>query len=174
MGIYIGCIFENDFHNRKDLEASKAFMLNAIDTLKEHYGLDNNKFRLEVDEEDNYCGIDIDSLNEISSLILCDGMWCVELSQKYELLFFSDLYYLNMLKEVASCLGAKEMWVCNDLQIWRGNGEIYNQSLTMWMEYLRGKGIDNIKEFPTPKELSQYEYNGSTRFPYEEVYHIDF
>ena len=172
MGIYIGCVFENSFHKRNDLEASKAFMLETIDALKESYGLDNNCFRLEIDEEDDYCGVEIDSLFEIFSISLCDGIWCVELSQKYGMLFYSDLHYLNMLKEIALFFGAKEMWVCDDLQIWRGDFCIYNKNLIQWMDYLRGKGIVNINEFPTPKELMCYEHNGSTRFPYDEVYHI--
>lgn len=172
MGIYIGCVFENAFQRRNDLAASKAFMQKTIDALKEHYGLDNNNFRLEIDEEDDYCGVEIDSLYEIFSISLCDGIWCIELSQKYGMLFYSDLYYLNMLKEIASFLGAKEMWVCDDLQIWRGDFEIYNQSLTKWMDYLRGKGIDKIKEFPFPTELPDHK-NYSIRFPYDEIYHVD-
>ena len=173
MGIYIGCIFENTFNKRNDLEESKSFMLRTIDILKEHYNLHEDAFRIDIDEENDRYTIETDSLQEISGISLCNGAWCVELSQKYGLLFFSDLYYLNMLKEIAITLEAKEMWVCDDLQIWRGDFWIYNQCLTKWMEYLRGKGIENIQEFPATKELSDCEDNGTSHFPYDAVYHVD-
>ncbi len=135
------------------MEESKSFMLRTIDIIKEHYNVHDEAFRIDIDEENDRYTIETDSLQEISQISLCNGAWCVELSQKYDLLFYSDLYYLNMLKEIAITLGAKEMWVCDDLQIWRGNFWIYNQTLSNWLEYLKSKGMDSIKEFPTPKEL---------------------
>ena len=125
-----------------------------------------------MDEENDYYAIETNSLKEISSIALCDGIWCVGMSQKYGLMFFSDYYYLDQLKEVAKVLGAREMWVCDDNQIWRDDFYIYNNSLSEWLDYLRHKGIEPIKEFPSKEELSSYEEGWKSHYPYTTVYHV--
>ena len=172
MGIYIGCVFENGFHNRNDREASKAFLLETIYILKEHYKFNEDSFRIEMDEENDYYAIETDSLEEISSIALCDGIWSVGMSQKYELMFFSDYHYLDQLKEVAEVLGAKEMWICDDNQLWRCDFYIYDKSLSEWMDYLRQKGMESIKEFPCKEELSSYEQGWASHNHYDVVYHV--
>lgn len=172
MGIYIGCIFENNFHKRNDKEASKAFLRKAIDILKEHYSLDDDAFMLNMDNENDIYEIETDSLEDISRISLCDGIWCVELSQKYDILFFSDLYYFEMIKELAVTLGAREMWICDDMQIWRGNFCIYNRCLSEWLEYLKSNGIEYMEEFPIREKLLEYEHDGVSKYPYNVVYHV--
>ena len=170
--MYIGCVFENDFHNRNDKDATKTFLLKTIDVLKAHYKLDDSAFRLEIDDEDDYYSIETNSLGEINTISLCDGIWCVSISQKYEFLFFSDLYYLNVLKEIAKTLGAKEMWVCNDLQTWRGRFIIYNRSLSDWFSYLKKEGIDYNNDFPSSSELPSYNQGCLSKYNKVPVFHV--
>lgn len=172
MGIYIGCIFKNNFHKRNNKEAKISFLHKTIEVLKEHYCVDDTAFRLDIDEEEDYYSIETDSIGEINTISLCNGIWYVSLSQKYELLFFSDLYYLNMLKEIAITLGAKEMWVCNDLQTWRGNFMIYNHSLSDWLAYLKKNDIDIINDFPSSSELPSYNQGCISKYNKVPVFHV--
>ena len=174
MGIYIGCVFKNDFQNRKDKEATIAYLKKAMDILKDHYALSPNDIWLDIDDEDDRFSIEADSdaLKDLQWISLCGGAWCVELSQKYEMLFHSDQDYLDMLKGIASVLGAKEMWICDDIQIWRGNFWIYNQNFSAWINYLEKQGFDMNKEYPSVGVLETYDNNRRVCLSNIPVYHV--
>lgn len=174
MGVDISHIIRHGFRHVEDKKASKAFVFETIDCLKQNLLIhDDQKFFYRYDKESNEFTFKLPIYDV--QFILHNGFWQIESYYHYcqIVMHQGDYFWLRLLTyDIARALGQNEAWYATEYYTWDGCGcDTPEVTFEQWMENCLKKYGKPIPEYNRSSIMAQ----GDVHIPdYEPIYHDSF